>query len=48
MDHSTRDETYSDAETAARMEAALKRALATPHQPHTASKGRRAESSQSK
>ena len=42
------NDTYSDAETAARMEAALKRALATPHKPHTASKGKRAESSQSK
>ena len=28
-------ETYTEAETAARMEAALKRALATPHKPHT-------------
>ena len=33
-------ETYSDAETVARMQAALKRALATPHKPHTASKGK--------
>ena len=39
-----KDETYSDAETAARMEAALKRALATPHKPHSASKGKRPES----
>ena len=39
---------YSAVETAARMEAALKRALATPHKPHTASKGKRAVSSQSK
>jgi len=31
-------ETYSDAEMAARMEAALKRALATPHKPHKNSK----------
>lgn len=41
-------DTYSDAETAARMEAALKRALATPPKPHMASKGKRRESSQSK
>ena len=31
-----------------RMESGLRRALATPHKPHTASKGKRAESSQSK
>ena len=48
MSEPSQDETYSDAETAARMEAALKRALATPHKPHTASKGKRKESSQSK
>jgi hypothetical protein len=42
------NETYSDAETDARREAALKRMLATPHRPHKASKGKRAESSQSK
>lgn len=28
------DETYSEAETVARREAALKRMLATPHKPH--------------
>ena len=28
------NETYSDAETVARREAALKRMLATPHKPH--------------
>lgn len=42
------DEAYSDAETIARMNAGLKRALATPPKPHTASKGKRKESSQSK
>lgn len=36
------DESFSDAETVARREAALKRALATPHKPHKA-KDRRAE-----
>jgi hypothetical protein len=30
-------ETYSEAETLARAEAALKRMLATPHKPHKAS-----------
>ena len=48
MNGDMQNETYSETETAARMEAALKRALATPHKPHTASKGKRAESSQSK
>ena len=42
------DDTYSEAETAARAEATLKRMLATPHKPHSASKGKRKESSQSK
>ena len=41
-------ESYSEAETVARREAALKRTFATPHKPHTASKGKRGESSQSK
>lgn len=41
-------DTYSNAETEARREAALKRMLATPHKPHEASKGRRKESSQLK
>lgn len=31
-------ETYSEAETKARAEAALKRMLATPHKPHKAEK----------
>ena len=48
MNTASQTETYSDAETVARMESALKRALATPHKPHKASNGRRAESSQSK
>jgi hypothetical protein len=34
MDNDDSDETYSEAETIARREAALKRALATPHKPH--------------
>lgn len=42
------DETYSEAETVARREAALRTMLTTPHKPHKASKGKRAESSQSK
>lgn len=37
-------DTYSDAETVARMQAALKRALTTPHKPHSASKGKWGES----
>lgn len=38
-------DTYSEAETAARREAALKRMLATPHKPHKASgKAKRVES----
>lgn len=40
--------TYTEAETVARREAALGRMLATPHKPHSASKVRRKESSQSK
>jgi len=32
------DDTYSEAETKARAEAALKRMLATPHKPHKDSK----------
>lgn len=39
---------YSEAETEARREAALKRMLATPHKPHKASGKRRKESSQEK
>jgi hypothetical protein len=38
------DDTYSEAETVARREAALKRAFATPHKPHKASKVGRRES----
>lgn len=38
------DDTYSEGETAARREAALKRMFATPHKPHKASKGKRVES----
>jgi hypothetical protein len=37
-------ETYSEVETVARREAALKRLLATPHKPHKAIKGKRVES----
>ncbi|MFC4290975.1 hypothetical protein ACFOWX_00915 [Sphingorhabdus arenilitoris] len=46
-DTDQKDETYTEAETEARREAALKRMLATPHKPHKASKGKRKESSQS-
>ena len=42
------EETYSEADTEARREAALKRMLATPHKPHEASKRPRKESSQVK
>jgi len=34
MADSKSDETYSEEETVARREAALKRMLATPHKPH--------------
>jgi hypothetical protein len=37
-DQSRKDETYSEEETVARREAALKRMLATPHKPHKQSK----------
>ncbi len=35
---------YSEEETVARREAALKRAFATPHKPHKDSKAKRVES----
>jgi hypothetical protein len=35
-DTDQKDETYSEAETKARAEAALRRMLATPHKPHKA------------
>lgn len=41
-------ETYTEDETIAQREAALKRMFATPHKPHQASGKRRKESSQSK
>ncbi len=41
---SDKSETYSEAETEARREAALKQLLATPHKPHKVSKGRGKES----
>ncbi len=41
------DDTYSETETAARREAALKRMLATPHKPHKASGKPSKESSHS-
>jgi hypothetical protein len=41
-------ESYTEAETQRRAEAALKRMLTTPHRPHEASGKRRKESSQSK
>ena len=34
VDYPKSDETYTEAETVARREAALKRMLATPHKPH--------------
>lgn len=34
MANDPKDETYSEEETVARREAALKRMLATPHNPH--------------
>lgn len=36
MVHLANDDTFSEAETVARREAALKRAFATPHKPHKA------------
>jgi hypothetical protein len=36
MANDPKQETYSDEETVARREAALKRMLATPHKPHKA------------
>ena len=45
MANPDRSDTYSDQETAARADAALKRMLATPPKPHKDSKlGRRRES----
>jgi hypothetical protein len=38
MNPSDESETYTEAETKARAEAALKRMLATPHKPHKAPK----------
>ena len=38
MANKLQDETYSEEETVARREAALKRMLATPHKPHKESK----------
>ena len=40
------NDTYSEAETVARREAALKVAFATPHKPHRPIKGKRVESRQ--
>jgi hypothetical protein len=48
MTNQTDLETYSEAETEARREAALRTMLATPHKPHKASRGKRKESSQRK
>ena len=44
MDSPNECDTYSEAETVARREAALKRAFATPHKPHKDSKVGRRES----
>lgn len=41
-------ETYSEAETVERREAALKRAFATPHKPHKPAKGNVAPPSKKK
>jgi hypothetical protein len=38
MANDPKDETYSEEETVARREAALKRMLQTPHKPHRESK----------
>lgn len=48
MEAQTKDETYSETETDARREAALRNMLATPHKPQKASEGKRKESSHSK
>ena len=44
MQNPSTEDTYSEAETVARREAALKRAFAMPHKPHKASKAKRVES----
>lgn len=41
VDPAENDDTYSDADTIARREAALRNMLNTPHKPHEAIKGRR-------
>jgi hypothetical protein len=48
MNKLAHEETYSERETEARREAALKTMFATPHKPHKASKKGGKESSQSK
>jgi hypothetical protein len=48
MKNDPKDETYTEAETVARREAALKYALTTPPKPHHAMRKGRKESSQSK
>jgi len=48
MNNPNASDTYSEAETEARREAALKKLLATPHKPLKAKSRKRAESSQSK
>lgn len=40
MAKTDQEDTYSEAETVARREAALKRAFATPHKPHKAKGGK--------
>ncbi len=42
------DENYTEAETIARREAALKRAFTMPHKPHEASKGAKAKRASAK
>jgi hypothetical protein len=48
MTGTNQNETYSEADTERRREAALKRMLATPHKPHEPKGKRRKESSQGK
>jgi len=46
--HPPNEDTYSEAETVARREAALKRAFAMPHKPHEPIRKRKRVESQSK
>ena len=44
MDNDPKNDTYPEAETVARREAALKKLLATPHKPQRPIRGKRVES----